>query len=756
MTNMFRIVQIQNPHSIFYNDPQNYFFSKSNLYNANRNHYHSQKIEVTGFKVNIHISKFSYSVVALAVLSASAGAQEAIGEQESDIEVVEVVGNLSRFGATKSNTPILETARSVSIETIEDFLHKGSLNLSQTTSYMAGVSSETFGFATRGDWIRIRGLEAPRYRDSIQELFGSYNTTRAEIYTLEQVEILKGPASVLYGQGSAGGLINAVSKTPRSESSNEIFAQLGNFRRKQLGVDFNGALAEDDSVLGRFVGVYRDADSQVKNVEDDTLVLMPSVTYMPSKDTSITLIGLYQDTQSDTGSQFIPVEGTLEPFSDGSYLDPEVYAGEPEFNKFDTESTQLTVLAEHALNDDFILSGTALWRDGEADYHQAWPTFFGDGVSRYVSPPSADNATVARSFYQADNTFEQLALDVRLSGFLATGNVEHEILVGVQYQDVETDNNVSYYYGGGVLTGDLSYVLNLANPVYTGAPDQAIFDGIYTDNPLQKVKDTGIYVSDQISWNDWRITLGGRYDEVDNDSGTDQQKDGAVSLSAGLLYKFDNGVSPYFSYAESFETVVGTTLTGDQLEPEEGQQVEVGLKYEPKHFPGYFTLAYFDIKITNLPNPNSLPAEASQQQGESKLSGVEFEGKFSVGDIDVQLAYATLDAEDPNGFNLAGTPDSNGSIWMMWDAEKVLPGFSIGAGVRYVGESVSETAELQYVTPDYTLGDIMLGYQVSEELDLALNIRNVSDKKYLTSCLTRGDCFPGLRRSINGSLTYRF
>ncbi len=708
--------------------------------------------------MNTLITKFSYPLLASTLFTFSAGvlAEDINATDESEVEVVEVVGSLSRFGATKSNTPIVETARSVSIESIDEFLQKGSLNLSQTTSYMAGVSAETFGFATRGDWIRIRGLAAPRYRDSIQELFGSYNTTRAEIYTLEQVEVLKGPASVLYGQGSAGGLVNAVSKTPRPDSSNEIFAQVGNYSRKQLGLDFNGALTEKENVLGRFVGLYRDSDTQVDYVEDDTLVLMPSLTFMPSDDTSITVIGLYQDTQSDTGSQFIPVEGTLQPLSDGTFLDADVYAGEPEFNKFDTESTQLTVLLEHSLNDNFTLSGTALWRDGEADYHQAWPTFFGDGASRYLGSSSTSNATVARSFYQADNTFEQLALDVRLSGFVNTGSIEHEVLVGVQYQDVETDNNVAYYYGGGALTGDLRYVLNLANPVYTGAPDQAIFDAIYTDNPIQNVKDVGLYVSDQISWDNWRITLGLRYDDVDNDNGTSQQNDDALSLSAGFLYKFDNGVSPYISYSESFETVVGTTLSGDQLEPEEGQQVEVGLKYEPRNFPGFFTVAYFDIDISNLPNPNSLPADAGQQQGESSLSGVEFEAKFNLDDISMQLAYSTLDAEDPNGFNLAGTPDSNGSIWVMWDAQKWLPGFSLGAGVRYVGESVSETAALEYRTPSYTLGDIMLGYQVSENLDLALNIRNVTDKEYLTSCLTRGDCFPGLRRSVNGSLTYRF
>ena len=703
-------------------------------------------------------TKFSYALLSMAVFMSmnTAVAQESADSNE-DIEHIEVTGSMSRFGATKSNTPIVETSRSLSIETLDAFLQKGALSLSQTTTYMAGISGETFGFATRGDWIRSRGLVIPRYRDSIQELFGSYNTTRPEIYTIEQVEVLRGPASVLYGQGSPGGIVNYVSKTPRAESFSEIYAQLGNFSRKQLGVDFNRVLSEDGSVMGRFVGVYRDSDTQVEHVEDDNLTLMPSLTFMPTEDTTLTFIGLHQDTKADTGSQFIPIEGTLEPLADGSYLDQDVYAGEPGFNKYDTQSTQLTMLAEHIINDEWVLSGTALWRDGEADYHQAWPTFLGDGVSRYLSNiPGLTPTTVARSFYQANNEFEQMAFDVRLSGTFTTGAFEHEILTGVQYQDVETDNNTAYFYGGGALTGDFSYVLDLTNPVYTGAPDQAVFDAIFNDRPVNKVDDLGVYFSDQISYQSWRITLGLRYDEVDNDTGAVKQSDDAVSFSGGVLYKFDNGLSPYINYAESFETVVGTTTDGKQFEPEEATQVEVGLKYAPVDFPGYFTLAYFDIEISNLPNPNSIPGSAGQQLGESNLDGIEFEGKFSFGDVNVELAYATLDAKDPNGFELSSSPDRNGAIWVMWEPQDMWHGFRLGMGVRHVGQSVSETDALRYVTPDYTLGDLMLGYRFSENLDLALNVRNVTDKKYLTSCLTRGDCFPGLRRSVNASLKYSF
>ena len=720
------------------------------------------------------MNKKLLSLAVAAILVSHAHAQEdksgaglAIDKREATaekaeanaVEKIEVVGMRSPFGATKTNTPIVELARTISIETALDLKQKGVLNLSQSATYMAGVTGESYGYATRVDSISSRGLSIPRYRDSIQELFGSYNSTRAEIYTMEQVELLKGPASVLYGQGSPGGIMNYVSKTPTLGKGSEVVLSYGSFDRAQVGLDVNGSLSENDKWVGRFVGIYRNADSQVDYVSDDTQVLMPSLSFMPSDNTTLTLIGLFQDTDSDTAAQFIPVEGTLLPLADGTYLpDQDVYAGEPGFNKFDTKSNQVTLLGEHLINDTTSLSFTALWRDGEADYHQAWATFTGGTryLNAYVGAPVAPTDTfVPRTFYQADNTFSQHAFDVRVNKGFVTGSFEHELLAGVQYQNVKTDANSAYYAGGGVLQGDFRYILDLANSEYTGAPEQAIFDAIYNDAPEQTVTDTGLYLSDQISFENWRVTLGLRHDRVDNDTGVTEQDDTQTSYSAGILYRFDNGISPYLSYAESFETVVGLDNNNNQLKPEEGRQYEAGIKYELSSIPGFIMLAYYDIEVSNLPNPNGLPDEAAQQQGVTTIEGIELEGRVDFGQITAQFAASVMDAEDPNGFSLSAQPDSNASLWINYSPLE-LEALTVGAGIRYVGESVSENGVIRYDTPSYTLGDLMVSYELSDNLDLQLNVRNVTDKKYLTSCLFRGDCFPGVRRTVNASLTYSF
>jgi len=163
------------------------------------------------------------------LICTNAFADESKELTEENIEIIEVAGRLSQYSAVKTNTPIVETARSISVETLQNIIDKGAIRLDDTFTYSAGVTGQTYGFATRGDWVKVRGLDVPQYQDSLQSLFGNYNNTRPDIYTLEQVEILKGPASVLYGKGSPGGLVNAVSKRPKDESKHEIVAEIGNF-----------------------------------------------------------------------------------------------------------------------------------------------------------------------------------------------------------------------------------------------------------------------------------------------------------------------------------------------------------------------------------------------------------------------------------------------------------------------------------------------------------------------------------------------
>ncbi|KZX58099.1 hypothetical protein A3709_18680 [Halioglobus sp. HI00S01] len=681
-------------------------------------------------------------------------------DADTAMEEVLVFGSLSNFSALKSDTPIMESARSVSIITQQQILERGALALDDTFTYSAGVTGEAYGFATRGDWVFVRGLEVPQYQDSLQSLFGNYNNTRPHIYTLEQVEILKGPASVLYGQGSPGGMVNVVSKRPQTESAHKVTAEYGSFDHAQVALDSTGAI--NDQWSYRFVGVYRDSDSQVDEVFYKNTVIAPSVTWSPSTDTDITVLLNYTETESDTAAQFLPVVGTLEPGPNGKYIDHSTYLGDPDFNRYDAETISATLLASHRFNDVWSMEFTSRYTDASADYQQAWPAFIGGDRYIYNSDGSLfEDGTVPRTFYRNDATSEQKAVDVRFRASFNTGSIEHSVLMGGQYQDVTTGDAGYYNYANGYrfIPGDLHpeentrYWINVFDPVYGSFPDSEFLDSLYAKRPETDVEDIGLYIHDHMTLGNWHLTVGVRRDETENKTGGLVQDDDATSASAGLLYQFDNGLAPYVSWAESFDPVIGDNGAGQPLKPREGEQVEAGMKYQPNDFPALVTLAWFEIEQTNLNDPMDLPGEIQQQAGKATVEGIELEAQALLGDFRVQGAWSKLDTESAEGFNFASVPYDQASAWVTWEPAGDFEGFRAGAGVRYVGKTWDGLD--QFETPSYTLGDLMLGY-AWENWDLSLNVRNIEDKEYLSTCLARGDCFPGEARTVVGRITYRF
>lgn len=724
------------------------------------------------------------SMIALAVMTALSSQVVIAADEanEEEIERLSVTGQLSHYSATKNDTPIMETSRSVSIESLQDLLDKGAFRVDDAYTYSAGVTGKTFGFATRGDWVRVRGLDVPQYQDSLQSLFGNYNNTRPDIYTLEQVEILKGPASVLYGKGSPGGLVNVVSKTPKAEARHEIVAEVGNYDRTQLAFDSTAAIDEDETWLYRLVGVHRDTDTQVDFVSEKTKVFAPSITWQPNSQSSITLLYNYTKTESDTAAQFLPIQGTLLPGPGGQYIDNSTYLGDPAFNKYDAETKAFTVLAEHEFNDEWRLEFTGRNTSASADYQQAWTSFLGfdneaqTGI-RYLPIPGFP--LVPRTFYRNDATSDQTAVDVRLKGDISWGDWEHNVLFGAQYQDVETKGKgfSAWAYGlnfANPLASNTSYWINPFNPTYGRFPDaqeqaQLMQSTAYGRSSSAEYKDTGLYVSDQINYQNWSFNLGLRYDEITSEElGKPKQDDDALSYSVGVMYKFEGGFSPYMNYAESFEPVIGNSRqdgTGTPLKPQEGDQFELGIKYEMSSFPAFITLAYFDITQTNLSSGVSGPNEVNQQSGEAEIDGVELEAKATIDEVTLEVnlshlnhkgALTAIRGSNPveyTRYTFPSVPEDQASVWASYRPTGTFEGLRMGAGVRYVGSSLDGVDNLR--TPSYTLADLMLGYEYNN-WDFSLNIRNASDKEFQATCLGRGDCFPGERRTVVGRVTYAF
>lgn len=701
---------------------------------------------------------FLGSLVAVQV-AAAASAATAVDPNTPGLEVIEVVGRVSDFGATKSATPILETARSISIETETQFRDKGALTLDDTLNYTSGVVGDTFGFSTRGDFPKVRGFDAAEYRDGLQVLFGFYNNTRSDIYMLEQVEVLKGPASVLYGKGTPGGIVNAVSKVAGSGAENELLIDAGSEDRYQLSADYNAALS--DTLSFRAVGIYRDAGTQVDFVEDDALVVMPSLTYDNGR-TRLTAMVEFADRDSDTSHQFLPLTGTacvsgdvqITPASvcdnaSGETAEASTYLGDPSFNRFDTKSTLVSLLASHSFTEDLSIDGVIRYKDGEADYRQAWMDFLGAGTPRVDAQGDG-----GQTFYRSDAFSEQTAIDLRLRWAFATGPLQHELFAGAVYQEVTTGNRTIF--------ASNQRSLNIFDPVYGGAPALFLDDDNFFDPGDTDSEDRGLYVNNQVSFDAWKFSFGVRYDDTESRTPSTEQDDDATSVSVGVLYALDNGLSPYLSFAESFEPVLGTDgFSGEPLQPREGEQWEFGLKYQPPGTRTYVTLAYFDIEESNLPNPASLIGQPdSQQEGVGTVTGVELEAQTRLDDWYLEFNASVLDTESADGKPFASIPEEQASLWVQYQPSAgPLFGLRTGVGIRYLGDNESHgngaVGPVRVVTDGVTLVDLLVGYATGP-WDATLNLRNLADEDYYGTCLARGDCFPGEQRSVVGRLAYRF
>ncbi|WP_120995532.1 TonB-dependent siderophore receptor [Stutzerimonas urumqiensis] len=642
---------------------------------------------------------------------------------------------------TKTDTPLLEVPQSISVITADRMQDQGVQTVQDALRYVAGVRGEAFGLDTRGDWAKVRGSSPELFLDGLQQTFGYYNNIRTDPYTLERIEVLKGPSSMLYGQSPVGGLVNLVSKRPQAEPRTELQAQYGNYDHKQIALDSTGPLNEDGSLLYRVVAIARDSQSQVDYVESDRLVLMPSITWRPNDDIEWTLLANVQRDDGGSTSQFLPHEGTVFGAPYGRY-DTDLFVSEPGFDEYDAEQTALTSQFSWRLNETWTLRQNLRYQESEVSYQQiyGWPPVL-----------NTDKRTLDRIYYVSKPEVDVWVADHNAQALFDTGPIQHTLLIGADYQHAVTNERSA----GGAATP-----LDLYDPVY-GTFDPSVISLV--DSPEQTVVQQGIYVQDQLKYQRWLLTLGLRKDWADNrtDGGT-RQKDDAVTGRVGLTYLFDNGVAPYISYSESFQPIIGLNKANNEpFTPLEGEQWEVGVKYQPLGSRSLYTAAVFDLRELNRQMPDPANPNNTLQAGETRTRGLELEALVSVTpNWDLIATYTHLDTEVIEGApgevgkRLASIPENMASLWSQHQfALFGVPGFRAGAGVRYVGASWDGADDVK--TPSTTLFDAMLGYRY-QNWDFAVNATNLEDETYYTSCLARGDCFTGSRRTVVGTVSYSF
>lgn len=646
-------------------------------------------------------------------------------------------------GGLKTDTPIAETPQSISVVTPEQMRDQGAQTIQDALRYTSGVRSEAYGLDSRGDWSLVRGVAPVTFQDGLQQTFGSYSNSRPDPYTLERIEVVKGPSSVLYGQGSIGGLLNLQSKRPQEETQREIQVQYGSFDRKQVGIDLTGAVSEDKSVLYRVVAVGRDSDTQVNHVEDNRVVFMPSLTFRPTEDLEWTLTGTYQSDRTGSTTQFLPHAGTVFAAPGGLPKIPiDVFMSEPGFDEYNTDQKSVTSMLSYDINDTWTVRQNMRYSNSQVSYQTIYPAF---------PPVLQRNGDINRVYWVAKPELNYFVADTHAQADFDTGALSHTFLGGVDYQNSRTTRKWAFGAAG---------VLNLYNPVYGGftpPPATALID-----DPKNTVTQVGLYAQDQISWESWMLTLGLRHDTAENDTaGTPVQTDRALTKRAALMYTFDNGVAPYVSYSESFNPVVGLNLFGQPYEPLRGEQIEVGVKYQPPGTNSLITAAVYDLREENRRMPDPANPLNQIQAGEAQVRGAELEAKVEVTPTwNLIGTYSFTDSEvlkgapANEGKRIASVPEHMASLWSQHELTIAgIKGFQIGGGVRYVGPSWDGTDTIE--TPSSTLLDAMVGY-ADGPWNVAVTGTNLTDEVYYTTCLTRGDCFVGNSRTFMATVSHKF
>ncbi len=669
--------------------------------------------------------------------------------------------------ATKTSMPLVETSQTVSVVTRQQIEDQGSRSIAQAVRYTPGLMSTPYGATTRYDYVAMRGITDGSvdnlYLDG-QKLLGdsgTYSSLQVDPYFIERIDILKGPSSVLYGRSLPGGLVAMTSKKPQYEASRQIQLSYGSEDNKQAAFDFTGPL-DDERIAYRLVGVVKDADNQVDGVEEKRYAVMPSLSIDFTQDTRLTLLAMLQHDPESGYHGGLPADGTITSHN-GQRISRSFFEGDEDYEKFERDQQMIGYQLEHRFNDVVSARQNFQYLDSTVESGQVYQYGYA----------TADE--LVRYYTGADEVLHAWTIDNQLQFLFDTGALSHTLVTGLDYQRRKA--KVDYDAGSG---------LSNINP-YTGSVSAASPTFYHQYDESRELEQTGLYVQDLISLGNWRFSLGARQDWVDVSfdqtesiygDQSDQSKLEQFTGRIGVLYAFDNGLSPYISYSESFNPNAtgaynfdGSAYDISLLDPTEGEQVELGLKYQPLGTDDLYTISLFDLKQSNLSSKDS-NENFFRSVGEITSRGVELEARLNpLANVNVLASYTYMDVEYSKDYigtaginNRGNTPNAvarnMASLWTDYTFDQgLIAGLQIGGGVRYFGKSWAD-AENTLRIPSYTLYDAMLGYDMSrvglDGVGVRLNLNNLTDEKYVAACNSLNQCYYGEERNVMATLTYDF
>ncbi|PMM63462.1 TonB-dependent siderophore receptor [Vibrio lentus] len=711
-------------------------------------------------------TRFKYSSLAVALLtafSAQALAEETVTAADSNIETVTIMGKAYRNTATKSALEPEETPQGITVIDEEQLEQRGVKSLNQALRYAPGVVTEQKGASvTMYDTFSIRGFSNNQsYYDGLVLPFLTGWNLQPQIdpIAIQQVEVFKGPTSVLYGSMPPGGMVNMIAKAPQEDGSTKVGVSTGSRNLMEASIDTSGQLGDSDFSY-RLVALARKQDSQVDNAEEERYVIAPSLDWQVSDRTLINFNLYYQNDPSMGTNSAMPLEVL-------KASDPSVSMGDKNWSTFEREVLMLGYKINHQINDNWTFLQNARYTDAslyqENTYHTA--TNFNPATGSLI-----------RNAYSTDEDSQSFVIDNQVSGRVEISGLEHNLLFGVDYLKLTGDSLYKEFTANAGFYGFDAY--NPNNDLL----DKSQLQENYRESHDITTEQLGLYFQDQVRYDALVLLAGGRYDmfkasDDKNSSypiydGKEEADHNQFSYRVGALYELDNGISPFVSYATSFEPAAGTDINGNSLKPQLGEQVELGIKYLSSDMSQQVTASYFHItkKDSIAADPSDPTYRSKIQLGEVRSQGVEVEGRwFVTEDWDVNASYTYVDMEVTEDANpdLEGTtpiyvPTHAANLWSNYYVYGgALAGTRWSAGARYMGEMEMDATNTQGKVPSYTVVDLSLGYDLGEASDTLsgatanLMVNNLFNEEYYT-CYDQSNCWFGAEQSVELSVNYEF
>ncbi|RRV04485.1 TonB-dependent receptor [Pseudomonas sp. v388] len=646
--------------------------------------------------------------------------------------------------ATRTDTSIHETPQSISVMTREAVEDLGATRLQDALDYAGGVGRAN-NFGGQGlTTFTVRGFTTGEfYRNGFPINRGYPNMPDAN--TIERLEVLRGPATTLYGRGDPGGTFNVVTKQPLAERRVTLGSQINDQGMKRGALDASGPLDDDGRLAYRLNLIGEGGDTFRDHVETERYGVTPVLSWQVDDATRITFEGDFMRNNHplDRGVTRYPAQTRT--------ASRDTFFGEKDIGKLHNDNDMAQLRFTHDLNADWTLGGGVQWLDG---------SLAGNAIE--ANGLAADGRTLGRNFNYRKLEWTDRDVQLNITGHFSTGEFDHTLLAGVEYEDYDYKSIIRR--SDGAVS---AYAIDIFDPVY-GQPRPVL--NRTTTHDKENLKTYAAFVQDQVALTErLKLLAGVRFERFEHDYQNYppgirgwNSSDNAVTPRLGLTFDLTDDIALYANTARSFKPNTGASRQGDGFKPEEGKSFELGAKWQALDRQLSVEAAVYQIEKKNVLTADPVISTFSVAAGEVRSRGFDLN---LVGNLTPEWrmmgSYAYVDAQVTkdntlrSGTRLLNIPEQTFSLLNVYEfQEGALRGLGLGAGGRYVDQRAGQTANSAFSMDSYTVFDLLAYYKVNEQVKLNLDVKNLFDSDYEEGAFGNVYAYPGAPRTVQMGISY--